>query len=566
MVFSTTRAGQESRFTLRINVRDEVRRPPDCFVEPLGPVRIETDEVLIFAVRCPTPATGSLTFALDGPPDHGSAEGPEVTIDPDATRSYFKYSPAAAYTGPVALRVAVSDGRFTSRVAVPLTVDAAVNDPPACELAGADPGSEFSGDTGRNGRVDFALECTDDEDDDLELSIARAPAHGSITGPDGNGVLEYVPAHNYFGLDRAVLRVSDGVNERDFPVDFGVLQDPNGAPSCTITPATTVPAGSPSPLRVSCSDPEGDPLTVSVGEPPAHGVLSAIPAAGGAFTYLPDRGYRGPDGFSLDVDDGLDGTSATFRTTVGPPLPPDTVLLVHPAARSASAAAVILFSGGYEGRAQCSYDGRPWVACRNRWLIPPLPKGRHRIEVRALGYDGAPDPTPARFDWLVVGAAPDTRISSGPPPLTTATAASFRLSGSEPGTTLACRVDGRAPVPCTSPWPLRGLRIGSHVLEVVATDAAGTSDPTPARRRWRILPPAYRPCLALHGSGRTACERLARSLTSCARLRGTRRAACERAARALARCERLRGARSRARCRALARGTSSRGHRGRRGP
>jgi hypothetical protein len=80
----------------------------------------------------------------------------------------------------------------------------------------------------------------------------------------------------------------------------------------------------------------------------------------------------------------------------------------------------------------------------------------------------------------------DTTISAGPPPRTARTRAGFRFTATTPGATFRCKLDARPWTTCASPATYRRLAVGRHVFRVVARDAAGNVDPTPAVRRWRI--------------------------------------------------------------------------------
>lgn len=82
---------------------------------------------------------------------------------------------------------------------------------------------------------------------------------------------------------------------------------------------------------------------------------------------------------------------------------------------------------------------------------------------------------------------PETTIGTGPADPTGATSATFTFSSSEPGSTFTCSADGAAAQPCTSPWTLTGVATGSHTVAVVATDAAGNTDPTPAQWSWTVV-------------------------------------------------------------------------------
>jgi hypothetical protein len=87
---------------------------------------------------------------------------------------------------------------------------------------------------------------------------------------------------------------------------------------------------------------------------------------------------------------------------------------------------------------------------------------------------------------------PETSLNSGPPSATNETNASFTFSSSESGGSFECRLDGGAFSGCSSPLTYDGLPDGDHTFQVVATDAAGNSDPSPASHTWtvRTLPPA----------------------------------------------------------------------------
>jgi hypothetical protein len=87
-------------------------------------------------------------------------------------------------------------------------------------------------------------------------------------------------------------------------------------------------------------------------------------------------------------------------------------------------------------------------------------------------------------------AAPDTAILSGPSGQTTEPSPSFSFSGTEPNPTFACRIDGAPSAPCSSPFASAPLADGPHSFEVAATDQAGNTDTTPARRDFSVQRPA----------------------------------------------------------------------------
>jgi hypothetical protein len=61
------------------------------------------------------------------------------------------------------------------------------------------------------------------------------------------------------------------------------------------------------------------------------------------------------------------------------------------------------------------------------------------------------------------------------------------FSSSEPGSTFACELNGKPPVPCTSPFAAKSKK-GKNKLLVTARDAAGNRDATPAVAKWKYAP------------------------------------------------------------------------------
>ena len=96
----------------------------------------------------------------------------------------------------------------------------------------------------------------------------------------------------------------------------------NTAPSCTNV-SKAVPYGTATAMPLSCTDADGNPLTLSVVGSPAHGTLGAI--SGGSVTYTPAASYSGPDQFTYKANDGkADSNLATAKVTVGA-APPDKI-------------------------------------------------------------------------------------------------------------------------------------------------------------------------------------------------------------------------------------------------
>lgn len=84
--------------------------------------------------------------------------------------------------------------------------------------------------------------------------------------------------------------------------------------------------------------------------------------------------------------------------------------------------------------------------------------------------------------------APRTQIAKKPKRRTTKRRVRITFSSSEPGSSFACKLDKKPFKPCRSPYRKR-VGIGRHRFQVVATDAAGNTDPSPAKLRFRRVRP-----------------------------------------------------------------------------
>ena len=91
------------------------------------------------------------------------------------------------------------------------------------------------------------------------------------------------------------------------------------------------------------------------------------------------------------------------------------------------------------------------------------------------------------FEYTITDATPpQTTITSAPPSYVSSTSVTVAFASNEAGSTFTCALDGAAPATCTSPLELSSLAEGSHTVSVVATDAAGNADPTPATAAFHV--------------------------------------------------------------------------------
>lgn len=89
----------------------------------------------------------------------------------------------------------------------------------------------------------------------------------------------------------------------------------------------------------------------------------------------------------------------------------------------------------------------------------------------------------------VAYVTPHTRITFAPASKTRARRPVFRftdMTGQE-GTRFSCKVDRKPWKRCSSPLRLKPLGLGGHVVAVKAVNAAGTVEPQPAKRRFKVV-------------------------------------------------------------------------------
>jgi hypothetical protein len=212
--------------------------------------------------------------------------------------------------------------------------------------------------------------------------------------------------------------------------------------------------------------------------------------------------------FSVRATDAAGNTDAspaiqswTVEAPPPPPPPPppadttapETSISSGPASSTSTAASFAIVASEADVTFACRLDNGGWTACTSPKAYTGLAVGSHTFAVRATDAAGNTDGSPATQSWTVEApspppdtTAPDTSILSGPAATTASTSASFGLSASESGSTLACKLDNGSWAACTSPKDYSGLSVGSHTFAVRATDAAGNTDGSPATQSWTV--------------------------------------------------------------------------------
>jgi hypothetical protein len=227
-----------------------------------------------------------LSIEFGTAPSHGAITNTGLSVT---------YTPNPNYNGTDSFTYRVSDGQVASEWK---TVDLLVN--PANDAPTAD---SKSASTSEDQSVVIALTGSDIDGDSLNFIVVTPPQHGEFAG----GV--YTPAANYNGPDSFTYKANDGS-----------LDSAPATVSITITPVNDVPVADSKSVStaedqsltvtLTGSDVDGDTLTFTVIDAPAHGTF-----VNGVYT--PAANYNGPDSFSYKANDGqVDSALATATITV----------------------------------------------------------------------------------------------------------------------------------------------------------------------------------------------------------------------------------------------------------
>ena len=162
--------------------------------------------------------------------------------------------------------------------------------------------------------------------------------------------------------------------------------------------------------------------------------------------------------------------------------PPETAVENGPPHVSHKDTATFTVSSEADATFECRLDGHGWGECGQ---VSGLGDGKHVMRARAKDRAGNVDPTPASWSWRI-DLPPQTTITEGPSGAKASTSATFRFSSDDTAAIFQCKLDGRSWSSCSSGKTYTGLPQGSHTFKVRAKDSAGTNDPSPAERTWKV--------------------------------------------------------------------------------
>ncbi|MEP9350510.1 Ig-like domain-containing protein [Xanthobacter sp. KR7-225] len=256
----------------------------------------------------------ALTAELVSGPAHGT-----LVLNSDGS---FTYTPEAGFSGADSFAYKANDGTALSpSTPVALTVTPLPN---AAPVSSNDAYATNQGAALTITAPGLLANDTDADGDALTAELVSGPAHGTLV-LNSDGSFTYTPEAGFSGADSFAYKANDGTAlSPSTPVALTVTPLPNAAPvssndayATNQGAALTITAPG---LLANDTDADGDALTAELVSGPAHGSL--VLNSDGSFTYTPEAGYSGSDGFIYKANDGVaDSGSATATIIVAPPAP-----------------------------------------------------------------------------------------------------------------------------------------------------------------------------------------------------------------------------------------------------
>jgi large repetitive protein len=194
----------------------------------------------------------------------------------------------------------------------------------------------------------------------------------------------------------------------------------------------------------------------------------------------------GQHSFEVRATDGTGTGSPIGHTWVVDTTAPVVTVGAKPSSPTNSTTATFSFSANESGTTfQCKLDSAALATCTSPKTYGSLADGSRTFTVQ--GRDRAGNlADPVTYAWTVDTTAPDTTITSNPPPQSPTTSASFAFTATEAGSSFECRLDAQAWAACATSQTYDALGQGAHTFSVRATDGAGNVDATPASVGWVV--------------------------------------------------------------------------------
>lgn len=237
------------------------------------------------------PESDPLVFTVQSSPGNGALDTGTTSADPPV----LTYTPESGFFGDDSFTFLASDGSAPSNIAtVSITVkQVKVNVAPVADSQTVS--------TNENTPREIVLTATDQNGDQLTYEVLGAPVHGILSG--SAPTLTYQPATNWYGEDSFTFRASDGeLTSGIATVSITVVhenQPPVVDPPAPGTFCLWPPNHKYSDVSITTvTDPDGDPLTITITKIMSDEPMDAVTGAGGK-NHVPDATGIGDDTATL---------------------------------------------------------------------------------------------------------------------------------------------------------------------------------------------------------------------------------------------------------------------------
>lgn len=236
------------------------------------------------------------------------------------------YTSAAAYTGPDSFRYTIDDnlGDTSNEATVTITVLAVANSAPVANDV------EFT--TPEDVPLNIAVTDLDDlgtpvstdaEGDPLAFeNIYEISTLGSAVIGVPNTITTYTPPGEFSGVDTFDFVTNDGPNDSNIATVTVTVTPVNDGPQCTDVSLasdidTPLPIDVADDLLSTCTDIEGDAITLESFTQPMQAGSMVVDNGDGSLTYTPAANFQGQDSFTYTATDGTDTDTKTVTIDVG---------------------------------------------------------------------------------------------------------------------------------------------------------------------------------------------------------------------------------------------------------
>jgi len=264
-------------------------------------------------------------IANDSDPDGDTLTVVNVTLPLNGSTSISNnkvvYTPNTGFSGSDSFQYTISDGNGGQDSA---TVSVTVNGNPTQNTVPVALPDFASTTINTAVEIDVLANDSDSDGDQLTITSVGSTTYGSTVVINANNKITYTPKTDFVGSESFTYSITDSVHTVSSSVTVFVSSTNNFAPiaeddSVALKAGTSVNFN----VLINDTDFDQDALSVSSNTNVAHGTL--VKNADGTFSYTPNNGYIGQDGFEYVVSDGkggLDTGAVAITITTDPGVGP----------------------------------------------------------------------------------------------------------------------------------------------------------------------------------------------------------------------------------------------------